>query len=147
MVWNELISLWVKEPLMLIWSSLTQRWAGLSLALRCPRALTPSPLQGFPCLGAPGKSHGIPGQSSWRHWEDHRSITKTAEGFFWPFALYLIACFFKERGFFFPSSSLVFSPAIPMRHSFLWVIHTIKKLLFGSKFCSHAWNQHFFSQR
>lgn len=39
---------------------------------------------------------------------------------------------------------LVFSPAIPMRHSFLWVMHTIKKLLFGWKFCSHAWNQHFF---
>lgn len=49
----------------------------------------------------------------------------------------------KKVYFFFFFPSLVFSPAIPMRHSFLWVIHTIKKLLFGSKFCSHAWNQHF----
>lgn len=31
-----------------------------------------------------------------------------------------------------------------MRHSFLWVTHTIKKLLFGSKLCSHAWDQRFF---
>lgn len=97
------------------------------------------------CLGSSsGKALAFRGRGARGHGEDHRNNAKTAEGLFWPFALYLIACFFKVNlltGFFF---YLVFSPAIPMRHSFLWVMHTIKKLLFGSKFCSHAWNQHFF---
>lgn len=86
-------------------------------------------------------------QGSWRMAEDHMSNAETAEDLRWPSALYLTACSFKTNLLMGFLLIFFFSTAIPMRRSFLWVMHTIKKLLFGSKLRSHAWNQHFFSER
>lgn len=135
-VWNEFLTL--------IWGSLTRGWAQPGPVL--PRGSHTFPLQGCPCLGAPREER-------WHFRAEELEGTERITGAsqkqlrafsdLLPFTWLPVSL--KKVYFFF--SSLVFSPAIPMRHSFLWVIHTIKKLLFGSKFCSHAWNQHFFSER
>lgn len=49
---------------MLIWGSLTQRWAGLSLAPGCPRALTPSLSRAAPALELLGRAMAFQGRAA-----------------------------------------------------------------------------------